>query len=280
MFEFFIGHVHVFHDDPQTQLPFVDVPALSQSDAASDALIVQIEEDDLTTRSRERVKKYVNNPYLSYEVIQENKGVDPKQQIAVAQRISESANDYKDGLVWTGSPSYDQLVQVSDLIFSYFNGSRLGSGSVVSPKQLAFLVLKLQHRPTIKDLIEAQLVRREPDAAVKNVLDFLRLWATFHFPRILRTISNIQEDVLGREGRRTGNYFWFAGQVESYFTDPGIVCLEEFGVPIQTAVFLENEISANGDLDATLENLKKIDVNSLDVSEFEKELLEDCISHV
>ena len=112
------------------------------------------------------------------------------------------------------------------------------------------------------------------------MLDFLRLWANFHLPRLLRTISNIQDDVLAREGRRTGNYFWFAGQIENFFTDPGIVALEEFGVPIQTAMDLENEIAADGDLDATLENLKRLDVDSLNVSEFEKELLQDSIAHL
>ena len=166
------------------------------------------------------------------------------------------------------------------MIFSDFNGSRLGSGSAVSARQLAFLALNLRRRPTIRDLIEAQLERNEPDAAVQKVLDFMRLWANFHLPRFLRTISNIQEDVLGREGRRTGNYFWLASQIENYFTDPGIVELEEFGVPIQTAMELEDEIAADGDLDATLENLKQLDIGSLDVSEFEKELLEDSVAHL
>lgn len=280
MFEFFVGHVYVFHDDPQTQLPFVDVPALSQSDAASNALIVQMDDGDLTENSRERVQRFVDDPYLSYDVIRENKGVDPQRQIAVAQRIAESEDQYKDDLAWTRRPTYDQLVQVCDLIFSDFNGGRLGSGSAVSARQLAFLALNLRQRPTIKDLIEAQLERNEPDTAVQKVLDFMRLWANLHLPRLLRTISNIQEDVLGREGRRTGNYFWFASQIENYFTDPGIVALEEFGVPIQTAMELEDEIAADGDLDATLENLKQLDIDSLDISEFEKELLEDSVAHL
>ncbi|GAA5506702.1 DEAD/DEAH box helicase [Novipirellula caenicola] len=280
MFEFFVGHVYVFHDDPQTQLPFVDVPALSQSEAASDSLIVQMDDDDLTEVSRARVQRFVDDPYLSFEVIQQNKGVDPQQQINAAQLIAESGDEYKANLSWTRWPTYQQLRQICELIFSEFNGHRLGSGSAVSASQLTFLTWRLRDRPSIRELIEAQLKRDEPDVAVQKVLDFLRLWANFHLPRLLRTISLIQEDVLEREGLETGNYFWFAAQVENYFVDAGLVALEEFGVPIQTALQLENEIAAEGDLDATLENLKDLDVDILPISEFEKELLEDSISHL
>ena len=280
MFEFFVGHVYVFHDDPQTELPFVDVPALSQSEAASDSLIVQMADDDLTEGSRERVQRFIDDPHLNFEVIRQNKGVDPQQQIAAAQRITEADDEYKANLAWTRWPTYQQLRQICDLVFSDFNGRRLGSGSAVSASQLTFLAWRLRDRPSIRELIDAQLERDEPDAAVQKVLDFLRLWANFHLPRLLRTISLIQEDVLGREGRNTGNYLWFASQMENYFADAGLVALEEFGVPIQTALELEDEIAADGDLDETLENLKQLDVDSLPVSAFEKELLEDSIAHL
>lgn len=38
----------------------------------------------------------------------------------------------------------------------------------------------------------------DADTAVQQVLDFLRLWANFNFPRLLRGLNRIQKDVFTR----------------------------------------------------------------------------------
>ncbi len=48
MFQYFVGHVYVFHSDPQVDLPFVDVPVFSQSTDTPDSLLIQMDLDDLT----------------------------------------------------------------------------------------------------------------------------------------------------------------------------------------------------------------------------------------
>ena len=81
-----------------------------------------------------------------------------------------------------------------------FGGPRLGE---VQPgaRQLTAMILNLQGRLTIRQLIETQLRYSEsPDEAVTRVLDFLRMWATYHFPRLLRGLNNIQRDVSWASG--------------------------------------------------------------------------------
>jgi replicative superfamily II helicase len=59
MFEHFIGHVYLFHEPPFEELPFVDFPVLTQPESAPDSLLVQVDPDELTPRSRERIEPYL-----------------------------------------------------------------------------------------------------------------------------------------------------------------------------------------------------------------------------
>ncbi|PQO27616.1 helicase [Blastopirellula marina] len=281
MFEYFVGHVYVFHPDPQTELPFIDVPVLSQSTDASDSLIVQMDEDDLTEESRNRRARFLNQSSLSFEVIRLNRGIDPDRQIAVAERIAAGSSQYKNQFAWSGSPSFDELRQMCELIYEEFDGRRLGGGSARSAMQLTMMIRNLRNRPATRELVEQQFQYSSSyDEAVTRVLDFLRMWATFHFPRFLRAVGNIQRDVLEREGRRSGNYDWFAGQVESLYSDPVLQSLEEYGIPFDTSRRLENRLATRGDLDASLDRLSQLDVTSLNLHDFEKELLDDAIRHL
>lgn len=69
---------------------------------------------------------------------------------------------------------------------------------------------------------------QDADAAVQQVLDFLKLWANFHFPQFLRALDRIQRDVFRRVNMRAGNYEVYAARVENLFTDAALVALEEY----------------------------------------------------
>lgn len=280
MFQHFVGHVYVFHDDPQTELPFVDVPVFSQSSDSADSLIVQFDEEDLTEESRERREEFQNQTDLSFAIIQENRGVDPSSQIDAARRIASESSSFKQGLAWNGIPTYQQLRQLSDLMWDHFDGRSLGRGSVLSPSQLTYLIWNLRDRLTTRQLILNQINNpqfpTEPDIATTRVLDFIRLWATIHFPRLLRTLGNIQRDVLSRESLPTGNYDFFASQVESLFLNPAIVAIDEFGIPIEVGRKLAAAFSSDRDLDAAIAVLNNLDLQSTQLSEFERSLVEDA----
>ena len=77
---------------------------------------------------------------------------------------------------------------------------------------------------------------KDADKAVQEVLDFLRLWANFHFPQLLRTLDRIQKDVFRRlRMPSSGNYDFYANRVENFFADPALVALEEYGIPLEVA---------------------------------------------
>jgi hypothetical protein len=164
-----------------------------------------------------------------------------------------------------------------ETIWRFFDGRRLASGSVVSAKQLTFLIERLRRGPSAHDLIEAGIeYDSDVDLAIQKVLDFLRLWAGFHFPRLLRVVNRIQAEVLTRSGRRAGDYEFFANQVENLFLDHTMLALEEYGIPLEVARKLVRQLRPEGDLDLVLERLRRLNPNGLALTDFEKRLVRDA----
>lgn len=266
-----VGNVYVFHEPPEPELPFVDVPVFTQPETADQAMLLQLQEEDLTEASRLRIRSFVDENLLPIDVLKRNVGVNPEAQLTVARKIAESPSDWHESLAWSGYPLYDNLKVACNLIWEHFGGANLASGSVVSSSQLTFLINKLQGRPTMREFILSQNeFKKNADMAVRQTLDFFRLWAMFHFPRLLRALGRIQEAVFSKLGMSSGDYDLFASKVESLFLDGTIVALDEYGVPLETARKIESLVCVEGDLDGTLERLRKLDVGALsDLHPFE-----------
>lgn len=280
MFQHFVGHVYLFHEPPQDGLPFVDVPAFTQGATASDGLLVQLDHEDLTDEAEQRIEKYQAHAELPFSVIKENVGVAPDAQIALAEELAADARSYAQRLSWRGVPSYNDLLPICELIWTFFGGAKLGSGSARTAPQLATMLLKLTGKPSIADLVKSQLpyANNDPDQAVRAVLDFQRLWATFHFPKLLRAIGRIQVAVFSKRSLPTGDYDQYASLVEHLFLNPVVVALEEYGIPLPLARKLEPHFGNERDLDAALARIRVLDLSTLPLSSFEKSLFEDARS--
>jgi len=238
---------------------------------------MQIDEDELTTASTHRLQRFFSQEVVEYATLKSNIGLDPQRQLDMAREIRNNLEGFIPALQWSGLPTYQQLLQLCDLLWRHFDGQNLGSGSVRSARQLAYLINSLRAAPTISTMIQSQTQNPDdPDAAVQQVLDFLRLWANFHFPRLLRALDKIQQDLFSRARLRPGNYEYFASRVENYFLDPAIVALDEYGIPLEIARKLHPILATDGDLDATLERMRALNLERTDLTRFEKKLVRDA----
>jgi DEAD/DEAH box helicase/Helicase conserved C-terminal domain len=272
----FIGHVYLFHQPPSDPLPFVDIPAFSQPDNAEPSLLIQIDREDLTTRSKRTLEPFVSQEFLDYETLKANAGIDPQSQIELAKEIRSDLKKYHPLLFWKGIPSYRQIYGICNLIWKPFKCSKLGNGSAVKPNQLGIKIIALQGAPSIKSLIEKEISYREDaDESVQKVLDFLRLWATFHFPQLLRALDRIQRDVFKRVRMPAGNYEVYAARVENLFTDSELMALEEYGIPLQIAKKLRTALLPYENLDQVLDRLRKLRLENTNLSGFERNLVRD-----
>jgi hypothetical protein len=270
----FVGHIYIFHPPPEEELPFVDLPVYLQDETAPESLLVQMDEEDLTPRSKQRLEPLFSEEWLDYSTLKQNAGIDPEQQINLAKELTSHYQQYARFVQWIHYPNSEQLRALCDVIWRYFNGRTLARGSVTSSQQLAYMINRLRSTPSTRELILDQLAYwGDVDKAVQRVLDFLRLWANFHFPRLLRAINNIQIDVSRRLGFKPGDFEPFAAAVQNYFLDAAIVALDEYGIPIEVARKLGSVLTPSGNLDEVLTRLKDLRLERLKLSDFEKEFV-------
>jgi hypothetical protein len=277
MQQHFVGHVYLFHPQPEEELPLVDMPIFTQPDDAPESLLMQIDEHELTVDSSNRLQRFFSQEVVDYATLKSNIGLDPQQQLNMAREIKDKLEDFVPVLQWSGLPTYRQLEETCNLIWRHFEGLRLGSSSVRSAKQLTYLINGLRSAPTASEMIRSQLQNpRDPDTAVQQVLDFLRLWANFHFPRLLRALDKIQQDLFRRARIRPGDYEYFANRVENYFLDAAIVALDEYGIPLEVGRKLQPFLMTDDNLDATLEKLRTLDLERTNLTQFERKLVMDA----
>jgi DEAD/DEAH box helicase/Helicase conserved C-terminal domain len=273
----YVGHVFLFNPAPSDMLPFVDIPALSQSEQALPSLLLQIADEDLTSRSRKRIEAFRNQEWLDYGTLIANSGVDPSSQIEVAKEIRSDPRKYAPLLNWRGMPRYPQIYGVCNLIWKPFKCVRLGGGSAKKPNQLGVRLIELHTAPPTRTLIAKEFAHyKDADEAVKQVLDFQRLWASFHFPQLLRALDRIQRDVFRRLRMPSGDYDFYASRIENLFTNPALVALEEYGIPLEIAKKCSPYLMPFENLDGALQRLKQLTVEEMPLSDFEKSLVRDA----
>jgi hypothetical protein len=285
MFEHFVGRVFLFDPAPQDELPSIDIPAISQSEDAPPELLLGLQDDELTTVSRTRIAPYLDQDLLSVEVLREN-AVDPDAQLALAQTLHDDRLRWSSELAWRGFPTYDQLLAACELIWSHFASARSYRWGVGSPAQLTLLLWRVLNRAPLKTLIQEQLeyLRSQGrddkgvDDVVLDVLSFARNGLSFGFPKYLRVLSSIQDDVFGKLGLPQGDFASFAAAAEGAFLPPPLAALDEYGLPFEMARALQSRLLPRGGdvtLDSMLEHLRSLDIEQLARTPFELELLRE-----
>ena len=276
MWQHFVGHVYLFNDPPQKELEFVDIPVFTQNDSAPDALLIQLDEEDLSTAAKRRMRQIWEQDFLSLEVIQENAGLEPWGQINLAREIAENIGQLGQTLSWRGMPSYDDLKVVFDLAWRHL-GARSGAG-VNTAAQLTYRINQYRSQPSYSAQLREAVKGKsgdEADEALETFLEFARQWVNFKAPRLMSAVNRIQAEVLRRHAYRPGDYAFFCGQLESMFMSPVIIALEEYGVPIQLGERLMPILGNPETLDDALAALAKRRAKDIvGISRFERQLIQ------
>lgn len=147
----------------------------------------------------------------------------------------------------------------------------------MSHKQLSFKIDMLRKKKSIKALIDYEINNGVlPSDAVEDSLSFVRNWAEFIYPKLLRALNRIQAHVFTKLDLKQGDYEYFADAVENLFMFPTITSLEEYGIPHQITLKIADRIKVEDGLDAAIESLLKLPLDDIrEISDFEKKILMD-----
>lgn len=284
MFKHFIGQVFLFHEPPPENQLDLDFPAFTLSDNASDGLILQMEERDLNEAALSKLRKYIDNPILSFNTIKLNAHVDPNIQLQLAQYLHDNADELEGDLAWTGIPNSTQLYKICELIFK-FGLVPKNSELIRSSEQLAFYTNFLRSVGDAGLFIKRRALANDNEGDVNqridNALNFLRNWASYHLPRGLIAIERIQNDVFFRLGKPLGIYSAFATKLENLMlASSAMAALEEYGIPIQVVKVLEPILNGEENLDLNIRKIKALPLEETKLTGFERMWLRRIIRYM
>jgi hypothetical protein len=236
---------------------------------------VQLDEADLNDRSRERVHNVLNQQFLSEATIKCNKYVDPKAQVNLAKFIRENLREVMRNFSWDGEPTYDQMKYLFEIIFKYF--IKKGSAGAFSGSQLAFRVQQYRLSRSLRSLVD-EIVNEDQkiesvDEAISMVFDFQRHWLQFSLPKYVRVVDRIQKEIFQEKNLPNGDYRYFAGRVEGLFEEPELAALDEYGLPLPIARKIKKNLTLGQGVDSALASLAEMEINSLTLSDFEKQFI-------
>lgn len=278
MREYFIGRVFVLESAPDNKTFSVEFPIGTQGLNTPLSLLLDLDDEDLTPPSRERLKSVFEQSTLSADTLRANRHTPVEAQERIARLIRNDLVQYEDALTWTGVPSGPELQTVCDLIFDHLEGSLLRDYRVFSARSLAWHLntLRIEDLSTyIARLINGRLKEEAPSDAVERGLKFIRNIACQRFPRDLMVIDAIQREVFTKQRIKPGDFALFAEQVENLFMPSALFALDEYGVPLQTAQRLAPQLLPATSLNAILGRLAGLDFEQLDLTPFEVDLLDE-----
>jgi hypothetical protein len=280
MFQHFIGNVYLFRPPPQEELPLVDFPVFTQGDNVPESLLIQMDDEDLNIKSKGRIAGYLDQSVLPIEVMRANGSIDPAEQITLAEHLWSLSLEDARSLAWSGRPDYKQLDATCRLIWRFLLSGR-GKSGVFSGPQLTFKAWDLMKGKSIRDRVETELrpgpyAAKSANEAVERIFSFDRNWAGFELPKLLMAVSTIQDHVFMNRFSYSGDYSYFAHELECLFKNPAIVAMEEYGLPIQVGEKLAHALNLSDELDEALGQVRKLEAKQLSfLSQFEQKMLED-----
>ncbi|GFD85440.1 hypothetical protein KUL150_14990 [Alteromonas sp. KUL150] len=291
MFEHFVGNVFIFGDKPQVELPFIDVPVLTQSENASESLLLQLGTEVKDNNNKDKVRKFYDQDVLPISLLLKHQGINPNKLIKFAEDLIENCGSWNNSMQWNSIyPSDEELKHFSMILFDYFNISAMGGGTVRTKAQLNKKLIDIINKVDDRNLIleDYKFWGKNDqsyciDDAVQSVFNFKKNLVNYNLPKIIYAISDIQEVIFKRFDYSYGDYKAFAASLENFYLPSAINSLEEFGIPNQIAkkVIEFTDIEDLENIDSVIEVLSKSRNDSFPyLTEFEQKFLKKSLSYI
>ena len=276
MFRHFIGKVFLFDPPPEAHQPEIEFPVVSQPEDVTDALVLEIDREDLRGAWLSRREALEAESPIDMEIIRESPGVEPEAQMALARELIRDGEKLHETIAWRGSPDFNELAASSELAWKHFLGNSQRRWGVSSGRQLAYRILQLQRSTPFGDRLRGQMERDAtggPTEAIEGALEFVRQWPGHYFGLYLGTLDRIQREVFQKLGLSSGDYRPFIARTQGLFLPGPLALLEEYGIPVQTAERLVRWLPVTEGLDEVLRALRVLSLPKPGLMAFEVEMV-------
>jgi hypothetical protein len=219
-----VGQVFLFNAPPEKQDYGITAPLFGDVDDAPDEYIVHVEGDDATKATATRILELAERLNLRPEDLRRFStigiGVIEMFRDAVAVALAEGK-----GLVWTGYPSWENILTLAKILCSVRRADEFGCRT---PLQLTMYIQQLRNARQVKRffLWHSESYRGKAEQR-DNIFKFLRA-CEFNLPEFIALI-----ELLVKNAGNEADYTFLTGGLPRWFRAEELKILEEQGVPIQ-----------------------------------------------
>lgn len=219
-----IGQVMLFNDVPDRTDLEVTPTMFSEDELLPDEYIIQIDQADRSSRSKDRYHYYRDRLQLADEDLRLASSVGLEVSIIIKDAVFRSLQK-SDLLIWDGWPKWTQILELCDVICE---AQRVNSFGAFSTKQLATLIFKLRNASTLRDFLinqDASYPGRPEEQ--DNVFKFLRA-CEYGLAQSFALV-----EIFVRQTRLRADYGIFLSGLSNWFRAEILKEMDEEGVPIQ-----------------------------------------------
>jgi len=227
MFKHNIGKIYLYNRPPEEAQFDVRIPLFNSDDLLSPELLLQIEDDSLTSIARNRKRAITESSSLPIEVLSRWAEFGVNELNSLADYVRSEIAMSGERLLWKGIPSYDQIRATFDFPWHVL---KFHKHDIRSANQLALYANRLRRNKSMRSYLESLVKNVGLDAQpeIDRCFNFIR-GAEYTFPQVLRATNDVVDAVIG-EG--IADYRVYAAELQGLFLPGELRALDEYGVPI------------------------------------------------
>jgi hypothetical protein len=283
----YTGNIYKFYDTPPQLELEVDIPFITQTNAPAE-LLIQLDESELTTESKNKLKLYENVEKELMEVIKSNGNISIDGQLNLVKEIEGNLQLYNSRLYWNSFPKYPELLPVVDLAWKYLLRPNETKANVFSAAQLTTLTIQYSIYKNVRGIIDNQITTQywlnkipEEQARINkvtfDVLNAMRHWFDYKLPKLLSTVSKLQEYVFKKHKMIYGDYNVFASAVENGFVFSNLTTLLEYDVPMSAINKLQRVLGKTESFEQIQSQLKQLNLDRTRLNNYEKKKIRQIL---
>jgi late competence protein required for DNA uptake (superfamily II DNA/RNA helicase) len=283
----YTGNIYKFYDTPPQLELEVDIPFITQINAPNE-LLIQLDENELTKESKEKMKIYENIDNDLMDVVKSNNNILIEGQLSLVKEIESNLKLYNSLLTWNGFPKYNELVPVLELAWKHLLRKNETKANVRSARQLATYTIQYSIYKSVKGVIDNQVNTQfwlneipEEQARINkvtfNVLNAMRHWFDYKLPKWLSTVSKLQEYVFKRHNLKFGDYNAFASALENGFIFSTLTTLLEYDIPMSAINKLQRTFRRDDSFENILAQLKQLNLDRTRLNNYEKKKIKQIL---
>jgi hypothetical protein len=221
-----VGRIYLYDSPPEVMPSLVEVPLFGAQSSYSDELLLQMDENFLSERSRKRKEQINRSSSLPLDILKRwsEFGVDALNNLADEyQNLDGRGTD----VVWRGFPDFETLEATFELAWAHLRFEKHGLRSARQAAHFCSVLYRVrgQMAPFLNRLVKGRDLDAQTD--IDLCFGFLRA-AEYTLPQVLRAMHDVANATLLIDSL---DYTAYAVALQNWFLPHGIRGLEELGVP-------------------------------------------------